>query len=123
MFGKKENQSKESEQGLKFLLADEKHKHQLEMAELRKNNELALKEKEFELRHFSDDQLKKLATELGTAKQEIAVLKKENEMLGRITNLNADVIDVKDLVKNLIDKLPEFKISNLTVNGNSGSKD
>ena len=56
-----------------------------------------MKEKEFELRHFGDDQLKKLGMDLSAAKQEIAVLKKENEMLGKITNLNADIIDVKDL--------------------------
>jgi hypothetical protein len=110
-------------QSLKRSLVEERHRAQLQTAELKKDNELFLKEKEFELKHFKDEELKKLSLELSNAKQQIAVLTKENEMLAKITNLNADIIDIKSLVANLIDKLPEFKISNLTVNGNSGSKD
>lgn len=105
-----------------MLLAEEQHKHQLQIAGLRSDNALAIKEKEFELKHFKDDEVKKMSGDLANARQEIAVLKKENEMLAKITNLNADIIDIKSLVANLIDKLPEFKISNLTVNGNSDSK-
>lgn len=93
-----------------------KHEHDLEVQRLKQEHELALKEKEFELKHFKDDELKKLQAEASKQDQEIAVLKKENEMLEKITDLNADIIDIKDLVSNLINKLPEIKLSNLTLN-------
>lgn len=47
---------------------------------------------------------------------QIAELKKENEMMKKIVDLNADIIDVKNLVSKLIEKLPEIKLNNLTVN-------
>lgn len=93
--------------------------HRLEILELKKNQELALKEKEFELKHFKDDEMAKVRGELAEAKSQNAVLKKENEMLEKITNLNADIIDIKALVGNLIDKLPTINLSSLTLNGNS----
>ncbi len=101
-----------------------RHDYELKIKELESNHKLALKEKEFELRHFKDDEVKKLEKESSVQKSEIAVLKKENEMLGKITNLNADIIDIKDLVANLINKLPEVKLTNLTIgnNGNSNEK-
>ena len=90
--------------------------HSMKVAEIRHSHALELKEKEFELKHFKDDEVKKLQTELAKIQQDNAVLKKENEMLGKITNLNADIIDIKDLVAKLIGKLPEVNLSNLTVN-------
>jgi hypothetical protein len=91
--------------------------HQLEVKRLQQDKELALKEKEFEIRHFKDDENKKLTTTLAERDTTIAVLRKENEMLGKITDLNADIIDVKDLVSKLIGKLPEINLSSLTING------
>ena len=96
-----------------------KHAHALEIKELESNHKLALKEKEFELRHFKDDEVKKLQLDASSKASEIAVLKKENEMLAKITNLNADIIDIKDLVNKLVDKLPSINLSSLTLNGNS----
>jgi hypothetical protein len=98
---------------------DLEHKHQLRISEIESEHKLALKEKEFELRHFKDDEMKKLSKELSDAQQSIAVLRKENEMLGKITNLNADIIDIKSLVNNLIEKLPTINLSSLTLNGNN----
>lgn len=101
-------------------IADMRHEYELKIKELEANHKLDLKEKEFELRHFKDDEVKTLSDKIATQSSEIAVLKKENEMLGKITNLNADIIDIKDLVANLINKLPEVKLNNLTItNGNS----
>lgn len=97
-------------------------KHRLERLELEKNHELALKEKEFELKHFKDDEIVKLREQIAEAKQENAVLKKENQMLEKITDLNADIIDIKSLVNNLIEKLPTINLSSLTLNGNSDKK-
>ena len=103
----------------KHHIADLEHKHKLEIAELQNTHKLELKEKEFELKHFKDEEVKELQSTLNKANQDIAVLKKENEMLSRITNLNADIIDIKDLVASLIKKLPEINLSNLTINGTS----
>lgn len=100
-----------------MIIREIKKDHELALKEKEKNHELALKEKEFELRHFKDDEMKNLEKAVATKDQEIAVLKKENLMLEKITNLNADIIDIKDLVANLINKLPEIKLSNLTLNG------
>ena len=114
MFGQKQ-QAQIMPEDYEKNIRDLEHKQQLALAEMESNHKLALKEKEFELKHFKDDETKKLSDELAEAKKNIAVLEKENEMLGKITNLNADIIDIKDLVVNLINKLPEIKLNNLTI--------
>jgi hypothetical protein len=113
MFGQKAQTAPESS------LKEIQSQHRLELLELRKNHELALKEKEFELKHFKDDEVAKLKAEVSKVNQENAVLKKENEMLEKITNLNADIIDIKSLVANLIEKLPTINLSSLTLNGSN----
>lgn len=100
-------------------IKDIEHSYELQIKELESNHKLALREKEFDLKHFKDDEVKKLNDLISKQGQEIAVLKKENEMLGKITNLNADIIDIKDLVNKLVDKLPTINLSSLSVNGNS----
>lgn len=120
MFGKKNVVDehapiKKEVEALTKKLADVEHKNQLHLAEVEANHKLALKEKEFELKHFKDEEVQKLRAELETEKKNGAVLKKENEMLVKITDLNADVIDVKGLVSDLIKKLPEINLTSLTV--------
>jgi len=113
MFGQKEPQKPTVD------VAKIRSEYEIEIAQIRNENLLALKEKEFELKHFKDEEIKKLNSEVAQKSQEIAVLKKENEMLGKITNLNADIIDIKDLVNKLVEKLPTINLSSLTLNGNS----
>lgn len=115
MFGSKNDDSTDYQAQIREL----KHSHELRLKELEQEKALALKEKEFELKHFKDDEVKNLSQEVSKLERQVAVLQKENEMLGKITNLNADIIDIKDLVANLINKLPEIKLNNLTLNGNS----
>ena len=98
---------------------DLEHQSEIKIKELEADHKLALREKEFELKHFKDEEVQKLKAELAVKSEANAVLKKENEMLDKITNLNADIIDIKDLVANLINKLPEIKLNNLTVNGSN----
>jgi hypothetical protein len=107
---------------LKNQLKEEESSHRLALMSKEKEHELTLKEKEFELKHFKDEEVKKLQNELNEQKQTNAVLKKENEMLDKITNLNADIIDIKDLVSNLINKLPEIKLNNLTISNERSDK-
>ncbi len=96
-------------------LAELEHGHKMEIATLNNDNQLALKEKEFELKHFKDEEVQGLQAQVNALEQDKAVLTKENEMLIKITDLNSDVIDVKELVTKLIDKLPEVKISSLAL--------
>ncbi len=105
------------EPNYKEKLNEAQSKHRLEIVEMEKNHELTLKEKEFELKHFKDEETLKLKEELAKERQNNAVLKKENEMLEKITDLNADIIDIKSLVNNLIEKLPTINLSSLTLNG------
>lgn len=99
---------------------ENKQVHELEIKELEHNHKLELQTKEFDMKHFKDNELKSAIDEKITLEQKIAVLTKENEMLIKITDLNADVIDVKELVNSLIKKLPEINLTSLTVaaNGN-----
>ena len=118
MFYKEETEKIEKE--VEKRLKEIQHEHTLEIKELESSHKLAFKEKEFELRHFKDDEVQKLKADVASKSETIAVLKKENEMLGKITNLNADIIDIKDLVNKLVDKLPTVNLSSLTVNGSNG---
>lgn len=92
-------------------------KAKMDIALAKKENEmtLAIKEKEFEMRHFKDDEVKKLQEEVRELKQERAVLTKENEMLGKMVDINSDIVDIGELVKTLINKLPEVNLQNLTL--------
>ena len=77
---------------------------------------IALKEKAFELKHLKDEEVKKAKDEVTEMAKKLAVLTKENEMLKSITDVNADIIDVKSLVGSLIEKLPTIDLKSLTVN-------
>lgn len=117
MWGKQSQAMTAPETDYKQRYNERESQHKLELLELKKNHELSLKEKEFEMRHFKDDEMQKVRQELAESKQENAVLKKENQMLEKITDLNADIIDIKSLVNNLIEKLPTINLSSLTLNG------
>ena len=98
-------------------------KHQRELENLQHNHKLALQTKEFEMKHFKDNELKKALEEKTKLEQRVAVLEAENKMLNKITDLNGDIIDVKELVKNLIGKLPTVNLNGgLTVNTDGKSK-
>ncbi len=89
--------------------------HEFEISELRQDHKLELKQKEYDITHFKDDELKKEREETIKLRGELAVAKKENEMLDRLVNVNADIVDVKDLIGKLIGKLPEVNLKELTI--------
>ena len=76
-----------------------------------------IEDKEHEIKHFSDNEIKGLREQVQTLEREKSVLAKELEVTKTIVDLNADIIDVKDLVKNLIDKLPQINLDKLAVVG------
>lgn len=112
-----ENSEVSISQRIERAINDRNHFYDLKIQKLESEHEIALKEKEFELKHFESIETKKLQDKVVQLEKDLAVQKQKNEMLDKITDLNADVIDVKDLVKNLINKLPEVKINSLSVMG------
>lgn len=96
--------------------------HTLAIRELESDHKLALKDKEFELKHFKDETIKALEAKIVGLEKEKAVLETKNQMLKEVNDLDADIIDVKDVVNKLIEKLPEIKLSSLTVNSNPQTK-
>jgi hypothetical protein len=96
----------------KKLVAD----HRMEIDRLKNQHLIEIDLKNHDMKHLESNKVLELKNENTTLQSKVQVLEKENEMLGKITDLNADVIDVKGLVKDLIKKLPEINISNLSVN-------
>lgn len=96
--------------------------HQLALANLKKDHEIALKEKSFELTHHKDVELKTMADSLTAKDVELQVAKKENEIMKQVTDLNGDILDVKDVVNKLIEKLPQINLTSLTVAQNGSPK-
>lgn len=93
--------------------ANRHHKHEVE--DLAIANRRAIEQKEFDMKHFKDTELKKAVDEKIVLEKKVAVLEAENKMLNKITDVNADVLDVKELVKGLINKLPTIDLKSLTV--------
>lgn len=83
--------------------------------ELSLEKRLELEEKDFQLKHFKDEEVSKLKEKIEEIEKENAVFKKEIEMLDKVIKLDKDIVDVKQLIKDLIGKLPEIKLNNLTI--------
>ena len=83
--------------------------------------DLLLKKHDFEIKHFKDDEIAKLRATLAERDSKIGVLENQVKMLDTIVDLNADIVDVKDLIGSLIKKLPEINLTSLTVNGSNKS--
>lgn len=103
---------------------ERKHSRELELVQQDKadtikqltlDNELALKEKEFELTHYKDEELQNLKAENVTISSKLAVAEKEINMLEKLVDVNADIVSVKDIINKLMDKLPSVNISSLAV--------
>ena len=67
----------------------------------------------FELENFKDKEVISLKDEVVSSTKRIAVLENENKMLGKIVDVNKDIIDVKNLVSTLIEKLPTVNINGM----------
>ena len=122
MFNKNNDKELEQIKKCETSIKELETNNKIKLAEIEANHKIELKEKDFQLKHFESEQMKSLAEKIVQLEKDKAVLQKEKEMLDKITDLNADVIDVKDLVKNLINKLPEVKISNLSVQASEAKK-
>lgn len=93
--------------------------YELSLKSLQEEHKLKLKEKEFELKHFKDEELKKLEGTIADMRLKCKEVETKNLMLDRMVDLNAGIIDVKKLVETLIQKIPTFDLKNLTINSNA----
>ncbi len=103
-------------------LADLRQDHAHEIRDLNKDIELKKKDFDFQIAHQESETVKSKEAEIVRLTRELAVAKEKIAMLDKIVDLNSDVIDVKKLVEQLISKLPEVKISSLSVTAPSEAK-
>lgn len=103
---------------LKRMHADYERK----FADVEANHAREVAALKYDIEHAEADTIEELEEENRELTEANSVLQKENEMLERITNLNGDVIDIKKLVTQLIDKLPEVKLNSLTVQSDGACK-
>ena len=75
-----------------------------------------MRDEEFKRNHFKDDELKRVTEENIKIAKDFAVLEMENKLLKEVTDVNSDIIDVKELVTKLIEKMPNLDLKNLIVN-------
>lgn len=99
-------------------VADFESKKNREIADLKADHKIKMSEKEFELKHLADEKVLKAETAKTEMEKKLAVAESENKMLREIADLNGDIIDIKELVTKLIDKLPEIKLNSITVTEN-----
>lgn len=104
-------------------IRDSDKNHELYILGLNSEHSIALREKDFELKHFKDEELNKVREERVDLSKRFAVLEMENQLLKEVTDVNSDIIDVKDLVTKLIDKMPSLDLNNLTVNTTTTNKE
>lgn len=94
-------------------ISDLKHSHQLEIEKLEHTQVLAIKDLEFNMKNFKDTEILSKNEEIIELTNKNAVLTKENEMMNKMVDINADIVDVKDIINKLIEKMPEIKLTTL----------
>lgn len=101
----------DKDQVIKDLKADQTR----EISTLKHTHSQELSTSEFRFKTFKDEEIVKAKEEKITLVNANAVLVKENEMLQKMTDINADIIDVKQLVSSLVEALPKVNITGLSV--------
>lgn len=81
-----------------------------------KNNDMLILDAKNKMREEFRLSSEKQSAENLALKIENASLKVRVEMLEKATEVSGDILDVKDLVNKLVEKMPEIKLSTLSVN-------
>jgi hypothetical protein len=100
-------------------VADLKAEQKREIETLEHKHAMKVKDLEFDFKNFKDTELLKAHEANVKLTNKNDVLTKENEMMKEMVDINADIVDVKDIINKLIDKLPEVNLKSLTVNTNN----
>jgi len=94
-------------------MEDTTRDHAASIQGLKQTHRLELAQRDFDMKHFKDEQLKKAEEIVVEFKQELAVLRKENDMMEKAVNINSDIVDIKDVLNKIIDKLPTINLTSL----------
>lgn len=89
--------------------------HKLEIEKLMHNDAQEIDSKNFEMKYNKDKEILEAKQSVIVAEKEAAILKKELEITQKLINVNGDIIDIKELVKSLIAKLPEIDLKNINI--------
>ena len=99
--------------------------HNMEIKNLNADHEIDLKKAKAETENAVLEAKNAAMKEIVETQKENAVLKERDDIWAKMLDLNADVLDVKDLVNKLIGALPKVNItgslSAKAVNGNDNS--
>ena len=109
------NTIKEDRRKNTIAIEDLERAHKQKIEDLTKAHEYEMLDAGKTLQYATSDEIQNLKKALDEANTKIAVLEEANKHLEKMTDLNADIIDVKDVMNQLIKKLPEIKLSSLTV--------
>lgn len=100
------------------VIVSKKEKLELELSIDKEKRERAIiiKEKEAEFTKKFADEYADVRENNQILEQENAKLKATVEMMEKVVDVSADIIDIKDLVSKLIEKLPNVNLDKMTVN-------
>jgi len=99
------------------LRSDSDRELRLEKEDHERELKLLIEDHERELKFFVSEEVKEARDEQLRAERACELLKKENTLRKEICDVNGDIIDIKELVEKLIDKLPSIDIKSLNVIG------
>lgn len=86
---------------------------ELELKSLKADHEIEMRKKQAEIDLFESTKIKSVTDENTELKTKLAVAETKLEFMSKITDVNADVLDVKDLVNKLVDKMPTVNINSI----------
>lgn len=78
---------------------------------------------EFDKDHLETVKLKEYTDIIQELKIKVSEIEAKNQMLDKIVDLNADIFDVKNLINQLIGKLPEIKLDKLSIINNNSKEE
>jgi RNA processing factor Prp31 len=112
----------ENEKDNKEATEDALRLHNHEIEDLKEEHKHALAEKEFTMKHFKDEEIKKAVDKMNETLSKIAVIENENKYLHQMIDTNAAIIDVKAVLNKIIEKLPNIDIKSLQVTNSVSEK-
>lgn len=95
------------------------HKHSIEIEKKDADFAIEKKDLEFKMKNHKDSEILEKDKEISTLKTEKGILEKEVEMMKEMVDLNADIVNVGDIINKLIEKLPQLNLTSLTLQAGS----
>jgi len=111
----REQELREKIQDLRLELRGIRREYDDDFAEQKAIHLRRIEQLEWELENATTRKIKELENRLRKLEMEKAKTDVELRMTRELLDINADVVDVKDLVEKLINKLPDIDLRNLSV--------